>query len=73
MDTRSKNSSFIGILLSILIVALLSGAVMMTYPWINRRMEARSSDESNQEYLGSQLAGYTYALYWRAARRGAEV
>ena len=69
MDTRSKNSSFIGILLSILIVALLSGAVMMTYPWINRRMEARSSDESNQEYLGSQLAGYTYALYWRAAQK----
>lgn len=69
MDTRSKSSSFVGILLSILIVALLSGAVMMTYPWINRRMEARSSDESNQEYLGNQLAGYTYALYWRAAQK----
>lgn len=67
MDIRSKSNRFTGVFISFVLITVISMGVILTLPWINRRMDARL--DFNQEGFGSELAAYSYSLYWRTIQK----
>lgn len=67
MDIRSRSNRFTGVFISFVIITVISVGVILTLPWINRRMDARL--DFNQEGFGSELAAFSYSLYWRTVQK----